>query len=113
MVRKQAGNVMSIGLAWTLLLTPVTASADGVSAVKECESDTGPPEDAARLTIMPNGESRGSTNAAGIVRIAREKAKEGKDAEAIQWAALCNFFDPKEQEAIRRDSAAVLQYLKQ
>ena len=63
--------------------------------------------------LMPNGESRGGTSAAAIVRTAREKAKEGKDAEAIQWAALCNFFEPKEQEAIRRDSAAVLQYLKQ
>jgi hypothetical protein len=63
--------------------------------------------------IMPNGEGRGSTTAAGIVWTAREKAKEGKNAEAIQWAALCYFFEPNEQEAIRRDSAAVLQYLKQ
>ena len=113
MVGRDIGAATLIALAAAFLLSPVTAKADGVSAVKDCESDTSPPEDFARLTIMPNGESRGSTNAAGLIRIAREKAKEGKDAEAIAWAALCNSFEPKEQEAIRRDSAAVLQYLKQ
>ena len=40
------------------------------------------------------------------------KAKEGKDNEAIQWALLCEF-DSKEQDTIRRDSATVLDYLKQ
>ena len=43
---------------------------------------------------------------------AKQKAEEGKDAEAIQWAARCNFDDRGEQEAIKRDSAAVLEYLK-
>jgi hypothetical protein len=66
----------------------------------------------ARLTIMPNGEPRGSDTAAAFIKMARQKAKEGKDAEAIQWAALCNFFEPSEQASIKRDSALVLQYLK-
>ena len=86
--------------------------ADGVSAVKSCEADNDPPEDIARLTLMPSGEPRGSASAAALIKIARQK-KEGKDAEAIQWAILCNFFDPTEQAAIKSDSAAVLQYLKQ
>src|SRR5471032_2392324 len=87
--------------------------ADGVAAVKACEADNDPPEDTARLTIMPNGEPRGSDTAAALIKMARQNAKEGKDAEAIQWAALCNFFEPTEQASIKRDSAAVLQYLKQ
>jgi hypothetical protein len=45
--------------------------------------------------------------------MARQKAKEGKDAEAVQWAALCNFADPAEQASIKKDSASVLHYLKQ
>jgi hypothetical protein len=81
--------------------------------VKSCEADYESPEDTARLTIMPNGESRGSDSAAALIKTARQKAKEGKDAEAIQWAALCNFFEPTEQAAIKKDSAEVLQYLKQ
>jgi hypothetical protein len=32
--------------------------ADGLSAVKSCETDSSPPEDVARLAILPNGESR-------------------------------------------------------
>ena len=104
------------GAAGVVLLSVFLAStgarADGVSAVKACEDDTSPPEEIARLTIMPNGQSRGSDTAAALIRMARQKAKEGKDAEAIQWAALCNFFEPSEQEAIKRDSASVLEYLK-
>jgi hypothetical protein len=98
-------------LLW--LAASIGCRADGVSAVKSCEADNEPPEDTARLTIMPNGEPRGSDTAAALIKMARQKAKEGKDAEAIQWAALCNFFEPGEQAAIRRDSASVLQYLKQ
>ena len=78
-------------LLW--LAAPTVSRADGVSAVKSCEADNERPEDTARLTIMPNGESRGSDTAAALIKMARQKAKEGKDAEAIQWAALCNFFD--------------------
>ncbi len=88
------------------------AFADGLSAVKECEADTSAPEDYQRLTIMPNGESRGSDSAAALIRTAKQKAKEGKDAEAVQWAALCPF-EKNDQDAVRRDSAAVLQFLKQ
>jgi hypothetical protein len=98
-----------------LLLTFLASTgtrADGVSAVKACEDDTAPPEEIARLTILPNGQSRGSDTAAALIRTAKLKAKEGRDAEAIQWAALCNFFEPSEQEAIKRDSASVLEYLK-
>ena len=95
------------------LAASIDCRADGVSAVKSCEADNESPEDTARLTIMPNGESRGSDSAAALIKMARQKAKEGRDAEAIQWAALCNFFEPTEQAAIKRDSAAVLQYLKQ
>lgn len=94
-------------------LTPTISRADGLSAVKACEADNERPEDTARLTIMPNGESRGSDTAAALIKTARQKAKEGKDAEAMQWAALCNFFDRSEQDAIKKDSALVLQYLKQ
>jgi hypothetical protein len=43
--------------------------------------------------------------------MARQTAKDGKDDEAIQWAMLCQF-DTKGQEAIKRDRAAVLEYLK-
>ena len=95
-----------------MVLASTGARADGVSAVKACEADNDPPEEVARLTLMPNGQSRGSDSAAALIRTARQKAKEGKDAEAIQWAALCNFFEPSEQEAIKRDSVAVLEYLK-
>jgi hypothetical protein len=98
-------------LLW--LAAPTGSRADGVSAVKACEADNERPEDTARLTIMPNGESRGSDTAAALIRMARQKAKEGKDAEAIQWAALCNFSDASEQAAIKKDSVQVLQYLKQ
>jgi hypothetical protein len=93
------------------LLFPAASKADGLSAVKSCESDENPPEETARLTILPNGESRGSDTAAALIRMARQKAKEGKDDEAIRWAVLCQF-EAKEQDEIRRDSAAVLQYLK-
>ena len=95
------------------MLIPTASRADGLSAVKACEADKDPPEEMARLTIMPNGEPRGRDTAAALITTARQKAKEGKDAEAIQWAALCNFFEPSEQAAIKRDSALVLQYLKQ
>jgi hypothetical protein len=98
-------------LLW--LAAPIGCRADGISAVKSCEADNERPEDTARLTIMPNGESRGSDTAAALIKMARQKAKEGKDVEAIQWAALCNFFEPSDQAAIKRDSALVLQYLKQ
>jgi hypothetical protein len=104
----------SVALLVALSMLPPTASrADGLSAVKACEADSDPPEEVARLTIMPNGESRGSDTAAALIKMARQKAKEGKDVEAIQWAALCNFFEPSDQAAIKRDSALVLQYLKQ
>lgn len=96
-----------------LPLSILSARADGLSAVKACEADTNRPEETARLTILPNGESRGSDTAADLIETARQKAKEGKDEEAIKWAALCNFFDSKEQEAIKRDSGTVLRYLKQ
>jgi hypothetical protein len=88
------------------------AHADGVSAVKECESDTGRPEEVQRLSILPNGETRGSDTSATLIKMARQKAKEGKDAEAILWAALCPY-EASDQETIKRESGAVLQYLKQ
>ena len=93
-------------LLFLIVIAPTMLRADGVAAVKACESDTDRPEDAARLTILPNGESRGSDSAAKLIEMARKKAKEGKDTEAIQWAALCNFSEPAEQAAIRKDSAA-------
>ena len=79
-------------LLFLIIIAPTALRADGVAAVKSCEADTDSPEDTARLTIMPNGESRGSDSAAKLIDMARQKAKEGKDVEAIQWAALCNFF---------------------
>ena len=94
------------------LLFPAASHADGVSAVKSCENDNSPPEEVARLTILPNGEPRGSDTAAALIRIARQRAKEGKDTEAVRWAVLCQF-EASDQEAIKRDSVAVLQYLKQ
>jgi hypothetical protein len=101
-----------VSLLLIALLYPAALHADGVSAVKSCENDNSPPEETARLTILPNGEPRGSDTAAALIRIARQRAKEGKDIEAIRWAALCQF-EASEQEAIKRDSVAVLQYLKQ
>jgi hypothetical protein len=100
---------LRVGLLGILLLlaASVGCRADGVSAVKSCDADNEPPDDTARLTIMPKGEPRGSDTAAVLIKMARQKAKEGKDAEAIQWAALCNFFEPGEQAAIRRDSSSV------
>ena len=98
-------------LLTALLLLPAASYADGLSAVKYCETDSSPPEDIARLAILPNGESRGSDTAAALIKMAKQKAKEGKDTEALQWAMLCQF-DTKEQEAIKRVSAAVLEYLK-
>jgi hypothetical protein len=102
----------TVCVLWIALLFPAVARADGVSEVKSCETDSSPPEDFARLTILPNGESRGSDTAATLIQMARQKAKEGKDDEAIRWAVLCKL-DAKEQDAIKRDGAAVLQYLKQ
>ena len=99
-------------LVFATLLASSAAQADGLSAVKECESDTSRPEDAQKLSILPNGETRGSDTAATLIKMAKQKAKEGKDTEAIQWAALCQF-EMSQQEAIKRDSSAVLQYLKQ
>ena len=95
----------------SLISAPVHA--DGLSAVKACEADDERPDDTARLTILPNGETRGGDTAATLIKVARQKAKEGKDEEAIKWAALCNFSDAKQQEAIKRDQVVVLQYLKQ
>ena len=105
-----------LGIACAMMLALACQSqvwADGLSAVKACEADSESPEDTARLTILPNGETRGSDTAATLIKMARQKAKEGKDDEAIQWAALCNFSERSEQEAIKRDRALVLQYLKQ
>jgi hypothetical protein len=53
------------------LLSPGALRADGLSAVKACEADQDPPEDTARLTIMPNGEPRGSETAAASIKRAR------------------------------------------
>ncbi len=82
------------------LLFPAATRADGVAEVISCEADSSPPE------------PRGSDTAARLIQMARQKAKEGKDDEAIRWALLCKL-DVKDQDAIKRDSAAVLQYLKQ
>lgn len=110
----QKVNVAAAILLAALLmaLTSGASRADGLSAVKACESDNSSPEDTQRLSILPNGETRGSDTAATLVKMARQKAKEGKNAEAIQWAALCQF-ESNDQAAIRRDSASVLDYLKQ
>ena len=106
-------RIGTLGLGLVLVLgTLGVLRADGLSAVKSCENNNDPPEDIAKLSILPNGETRGSDTAAVLIRTARQKAREGKDAEAIRWAALC-VFDQSEQEAIKRDSTAVLQYLKQ
>ena len=75
-------------LIFATLLASSAAQADGLSAVKECESDTSSPEDPQKLSILPNGETRGSDTAATLIKMAKQKAKEGKDPEAIQWAAL-------------------------
>jgi hypothetical protein len=99
-------------LFFTMLLSTSVVHADGVSVVKECESNTSSPEDTQKLSILPNGETRGSDTAATLIKMARQKAKEGKDTEAIQWAALCQF-EEAQQAAIKRDSGAVLQYLRQ
>jgi hypothetical protein len=104
-------NTAIAAAVFALLLTS-PGLADGVSAVKDCETDSSAPEDFQRLTIMPNGGSRGSDSAAALVRTAKQKAKEGKDAEAIQWAALCPG-EKNEQDAVKRDSTAVLQFLKE
>jgi hypothetical protein len=105
-------KAFTVGVLIVALLFPAATRADGVAEVKSCEADNSPPEDFARLTILPNGESRGSNTAASLIQMARQKAKEGKDDEAIRWALLCKL-DVKEQDPIKRDSAAVLQYLKQ
>ena len=57
------------------------------------------------------GSIANTDTAASLVATARQKAKDGKDDEAIRWAVLCQF-DTNEQDAIKRDSAAVLKYLK-
>src|SRR4051812_6932610 len=106
-------KVSVVAFVTLFMLTPTASRADGVSAVKACEADHEPPDDIARLTILPNGESRGSDKASDLIKMARQKAKEGKDAEAIQWAALCNFSEAAEQAAIKKDRTLVLQYLKQ
>jgi hypothetical protein len=109
---QKANVAAAIFLAALLtVFIPGISRADGLSAVKACESDNSSPEDTQRLSILPNGETRGSDTAATLVKMARQKAKEGKDAEAIQWAALCQF-ESGDQAAIKRDSASVLDYLK-
>jgi hypothetical protein len=106
-MKVSTGSVLMLAL-----LFPAGTRADGVAEVISCEADSSPPEEFARLTILPNGESRGSDTAARLIQTARQKAKEGRDDEAIRWALLCKL-DVKDQDAIKRDSAAVLQYLKQ
>jgi hypothetical protein len=64
--------------AFLPLLVSVPARADGVSAIKACEADTDRPEDTARLTLLPNGESRGSDTAADLIKMARQKPKKAK-----------------------------------
>jgi hypothetical protein len=88
------------------------AVADGLSAIKACEADNSPPEDYQRLSILPNGETRGSDTAATLVKNARQKAKEGKDDEALRLAALCQA-QRKDQDAVKADGAVVLRYLKE
>ncbi len=104
-------KITAICALLTAVILPSASHADGLSALKSCETDNSPPEEIARLQILPNGDSRGSDTAARLVAMARQTAKDGKDDEAIQWAMLCQF-DTKEQEAIKRDRAAVLEYLK-
>jgi hypothetical protein len=95
-----------------ICLASTRALADGLSAIKACEADNNPPEDYQRLSILPNGETRGSDTAATLVKNARQKAKEGKDDEALRLVALCRA-EPKEQQAINADGTAVLRYLKE
>src|SRR5262245_66675608 len=86
--------IAALSLAFSLSLAAVNeARADGVSAVKSCEDDNEPPNDIARLTILPNGASRGSDTADALIRMARQKAREANDAEAVQSAAQGNFAD--------------------
>src|SRR5262245_50220046 len=65
-------KVPAICVLLPVLLLPAVSLADGLSAVKSCESDNSPPE-VARLSILPNGETRGSDTAATLIKIAREK----------------------------------------
>jgi hypothetical protein len=58
-------------LALLIVVQPTALRADGVAAVKSCEADNEPPDDTARLTIMPNGEPRGSDTAAALIKMAR------------------------------------------
>jgi LuxR family maltose regulon positive regulatory protein len=76
-------KAFTVGVLMVALLFPVATRADGVAEVISCEADSSPPADFARLTILPNGESRGSDTAAMLIQTARQKAKEGKDDEAI------------------------------
>ena len=91
-----AEDIVSLCSLTAFLLLPATLYADGLSAVKSCETDSSPPEDIARLAILPNGQSRGSDTAATLITMAKQHI------EALQWAMLCQF-DTKEQEAIRRN----------
>ena len=111
-LRNMPMRPITVSVLMVALALPAATRADGVAEVKSCEADNSPPEDFARLNILPNGESRGSDTAATLIQTARQKAKDGKDDEAIRWALLCKL-DVKDQDAIKRDSAAVLQYLKQ
>jgi hypothetical protein len=110
--RRSAMPWLRLVMCLACCLVSVGAFADGLSAIKDCEADNSPPEDYQRLSILPNGETRGSDTAARLVGTARQKAKEGKDDEALRWAALCQA-EQKDQEAIKADGAAVLRYLKQ
>jgi hypothetical protein len=62
----------------TALVFPAASQADGLSAVKSCETDNTPPEEIARFAILPNGESRGSDTAATLINMARQKARKAK-----------------------------------
>ena len=74
-----------VALTTTVLLN--VSRADGVSAVKACETDTaGVDDDIGRMAKLPDGEFRGNTTAAQLIKTARQKAKEGKDDEAIATA---------------------------
>jgi hypothetical protein len=87
---------------------------DGISAVQWCAANNNSPADAmAKLATMPNGKIRENASAAALIKLARQKAKEGRDNEAIQWAELCQWHNEAEQNAIERDRDAVLRYLRQ
>jgi hypothetical protein len=83
-------NSSAICALLTALVLPTASHADGLSAVQSCETDSRPPEEIARLQILPNGESRGSDTAATLIIWRDKKPRKAKMSKQYNGPCCAN-----------------------